>query len=193
LRNICKISLPNSLGKSKTAPHFKKYRPQAKRKAAIAAWYSRFDSGAIWNDKAVSRSPPLSVSHMILFANLGYRLFLFEDREEVCPRFLLDNKPEESKAAYACYCNRADHDANNCTCAESTIIVGRRIICRRRCSGIVGIVCRHCVSLTVTASLTSFGSSAHFSLTKTSKSAPFPKNKILSLAISQKHNPTKRG
>jgi len=51
-----------ALGKSKPHPHFKKYRPQAKRKAAIAAWYSRFDSGAIWNDKAVSRSPPPFVS-----------------------------------------------------------------------------------------------------------------------------------
>ena len=45
--------------KAKPHPHFKKYRPQAKRKAAIAAWYSRFDSGAIWNDKgAVSLRKP---------------------------------------------------------------------------------------------------------------------------------------
>ncbi len=75
----------------------------------------------------MSRSPPLSVSHIILFANLGYLLLLFEDREEFCPRFLLDNKPEESKAAYACYEGRADHDADNCACAQSVLILIRII------------------------------------------------------------------
>ena len=33
LRNICKCSLPNSLGKSKTAPPFQKIPPASKKKS----------------------------------------------------------------------------------------------------------------------------------------------------------------
>ena len=63
--------------------------------------------------------------------------------------FLSDNEPEDCKSTAAYDCNCRYYNADNCTCAESTFIIGRRIICRRRCSGIVGIVCRHCVVTSV--------------------------------------------